>query len=258
MFFSKTPSVSKFVLLISRVLRKYYRNQKGLQRSLSNARSYSSEHGVQSELSLSERVESSEDTTVVFNVEGSLLRSPSLFPYFMLVAFEAGSLIRALVLLILYPILSLLSHEHSLNVMIMVSFFGLKKKSFRVGSSVLPKYFLENVGDEAFEVLKRAKTKVAVTNLPQVMVESFLSDYLEIDFVDGRELKVVCGYYVGLMEDRTNSILENILEAENVSKNVIGLDNLNTSVPHSCFSHCKVNNLYLSLSYLSCTFGTID
>ncbi|KAK1354354.1 PlsC domain-containing protein [Heracleum sosnowskyi] len=233
MFFYKTPSVSKFLQLISRVLRKYYRNQKGLQRSLSNARSFNSQHEVQSQVSVSERVEPLDNTTVVFNVEGSLLRSPSLFPYFMLVAFEAGSLIRALILLILYPVLSLLSYEHSLNVMVMVSFFGLKKKSFRVGSSVLPKYFLEDVGDEVFAVLKRAKTKVAVTNLPQVMVESFLSDYLEIDFVDGRELKVVCGYYVGLMEDRTNSILEN------VSKNVIGLDNLNTSVSSRSFSHCK-------------------
>ncbi|KAK1354355.1 hypothetical protein POM88_047611 [Heracleum sosnowskyi] len=239
MVFSKSPSISGFVLLVSRLLKKYYRNQKGLQRSLSNARSFNSRHRVESEVSLSERVEPSEDTTVVFNVEGSLLKSPSLFPYFMLVAFEAGSIIRALVLLILYPILSLLSHEVSLNVMVMVSFFGLKKKSFRVGSSVLPKYFLEDVGDEAFEVLKRAKTKVAVTNLPQVMVESFLSDYLEIDFVDGRELKVVCGYYIGLMKDRTNSILENVLEDENVPKNVIGLDNLNTSVSRRSFSHCK-------------------
>lgn len=79
---------------------------------------------MESELSLSERVEPSENTTVVFNVEGSLLKSPSLFPYFMLVAFEAGSLIRALLLLILYPVLSFLSHEISLNVMVMVSFLG--------------------------------------------------------------------------------------------------------------------------------------
>ncbi|KAL8094463.1 putative glycerol-3-phosphate acyltransferase 3 [Apium graveolens] len=240
MVFSKPPSFSGFVLLISRILKKYYKNQKGLQRSLSNARSYNSQHKVESELSLCERVEPSENTTVVFNVEGSLLRSSSLFPYFMLVAFEAGGLIRALILLILYPVLSLLSHELSLKVMVMVSFFGLKRKSFRVGSSVLPKYFLEDVGDEVFEVLKRAKSKVAVTKLPQVMVESFLSDYLEIDFVHGRELRVVCGYYTGLMEDRTNIILDNKLKDENVSNNVtIGLDNLNASVPHSCFSHCK-------------------
>ncbi|WOG94672.1 hypothetical protein DCAR_0313969 [Daucus carota subsp. sativus] len=229
MAFSKTPSFSGFVLLISRLLRKYYRNQKGLQRSLSTANSFNSQHKVKSQLSLSERVEPSENTTVVFNVEGSLLKSSSLFPYFMLVAFEAGSLIRALILLILYPIISLLSYEHSIDVMVMISFFGMKKKSFRVGSSVLPKYFLEDVGDEVFAVLQKAKRKIAVTNLPQVMVESFLSDYLEIESVNGRELKVVCGYYVGLMEDRSNSILVDLFKDENVSEDVIGLDSLNTS-----------------------------
>ncbi|XP_017237416.1 probable glycerol-3-phosphate acyltransferase 3 [Daucus carota subsp. sativus] len=239
MFFSKPPSVSKFVILISRLLRKYYRNQKGLQRSLSNAHSFNSRNEVESPFSISERAEPSENTTVVFNVEGSLLKSSSLFPYFMLVAFEAGSIIRALVLLILYPFLSLLSHEISLKVMVMVSFFGIKKTGFRVGSSVLPKYFLEDVGDEVFEVLKRAKTKVAVTNLPQVMVESFLRDYLEIEFVNGRELKVVCGYYVGLMEDRSTNILDDLFKDENVSDKVIGLDSLNTSVGHRGFSHCK-------------------
>ncbi|WOG94673.1 hypothetical protein DCAR_0313970 [Daucus carota subsp. sativus] len=233
MVFSKSPSFSGFVLLISRLLRKYYRNQKGLQRSLSNANSFNSQHKVKSQLSLSERVEPSESTTVVFNVEGSLLKSSSLFPYFMLVAFEAGSLIRALILLILYPIISLLSYEHSINIMVMISFFGIKKKSFRVGSSVLPKYFLEDVGAEVFAVLQKAKRKVAVTNLPQVMVESFLSDYLEINSVNGRELKVVCGYYVGLMEDGSHSILDGLFEDENASENVIGLDSLNTSFAHT-------------------------
>ncbi|KAK1354360.1 putative glycerol-3-phosphate 1-O-acyltransferase [Heracleum sosnowskyi] len=241
MVFSKPPSFPKLVLFLYRLIRKHYRDQKGLQRSLSNTHSAAPEQ--QSQTSLSQRVKSSKNTTLIFNVEGTLLKSSSLFPYFMLVAFEAGSLIRALVLLALFPVLCLLNHEHSLKVMVMVSFLGLKKKSFRVGSSVLPKYFLEDVGAEVFEVLKRAKVNIAVTDMPQIMVESFLSDYLEIDFVTGRDLKTVCGYYVGLMEDKKNTTsLEDKYENANIFKNVLGLGNIDTSVQlqHPLFSRCKV------------------
>lgn len=164
----------------------------------------------------------------------------------MLVAFEAGSLIRAFILLLLYPFLCLVSDELSIKIMVMVCFFGIKKDSFRVGSSVLPKFFLEDVSAEGFEALRRAEKKVGVTELPQVMVESFLRDYLEIDFVFGRDLKVVCGYYVGLMEDKKNNtsanhLMEKIFEDEKLSKNVIGLNNLNKSIHHHLFSRCKVN-----------------
>ncbi|KAL8094460.1 putative glycerol-3-phosphate acyltransferase 2 [Apium graveolens] len=240
MVFSKPPSFPKLVLFLCRLLRKHYRDQKGLQRSLSNAHSVAPEHKLQNQTSLSQRVKSSKNTTMIFNVEGTLLKSSSLFPYFMLVAFEAGSLIRAFVLLALYPLLCFLNHEQSLKVMVMVSFFGLKKKSFRVGSSVLPKYFLEDVGAEVFEVLKRAKVNYAVTDMPQIMVESFLSDYLEIDFVTGRDLKTVCGYYVGLMQENKNTTsLEDKYEDANIFQNVIGLKNIDVSVQHPLFSHCK-------------------
>nr|XP_017240353.1 PREDICTED: probable glycerol-3-phosphate acyltransferase 3 [Daucus carota subsp. sativus] len=238
MIFSKPP---RLILFICRLIRKHYRDQKGLQRSLSNAHSVAPEtqHKQHCQTTLSERVKWSENA-VIFNVEGALLKSSSLFSYFMLVAFEAGSLVRAFVLLLLYPLLCLLSHEDSVNVMVMVSFFGIKKSSFRVGSSVLPKYFLEDVGDEAFEVVKRARSSYAVTDMPQVMVECFLSDYLEIDFVSGRDLKVVCGYYVGLMEEKKNSTsLEDKFDDANIFKNVIGLDNMDTSLQHPLFSHCK-------------------
>ncbi|MFS7976225.1 hypothetical protein Hanom_Chr10g00889961 [Helianthus anomalus] len=38
------------------------------------------------------------------------------------------------------------------------------------------------------------------------MVECFLKDYLEIDYVFGRELKVFGGYFVGLMKEHKNII----------------------------------------------------
>ncbi|KAK2997140.1 hypothetical protein RJ639_024820 [Escallonia herrerae] len=233
--------LAKLVLTVSRVLLKqYYRIPKGLHRSFSNA--HASHGKFQKSHSLAQRSELS-DHTLIFNVEGALLKSSSTFPYFMLVAFEAGSIIRAFFLFILYPFLCLLSQEVSLKIMVMVCFFGIKKESFRVGTAVLPKFFLEDVGAEGFEVLSKGGRKVGVSDLPRVMVESFLKDYLEIDFVVGRELKVCCGYYVGLMEEKTSidDHLEEIFDQdEKMCCDLIGIiSSSNKSVDHLWFSHCK-------------------
>ncbi|KAK9161763.1 hypothetical protein Syun_008104 [Stephania yunnanensis] len=139
---------------------------------------------------------------VIFDVEGVLLKSSSMFPYFMLVAFEAGGLLRALVFLLLYPVTWMAGEEMQLKIMVMVCFCGLKRESFKVGRSVLPKFFLEDVGVQGFEFLMKFRKKVGVSKLPKVMVEEFMTEYLQMDFVVGRELKVLHGYYVGLMEDR--------------------------------------------------------
>lgn len=53
---------------------------------------------------------------LVVDVEGGLLRSSSTFPYFMLVALEAGSILRGLLLLLLYPLLCCLSREFAIQV----------------------------------------------------------------------------------------------------------------------------------------------
>lgn len=121
----------------------------------------------------------------------------------MLVAFEAGGLLRATALLMSYPLIRLVGQEMGLKIMVMISFFGVKKDNFRIGSSVLPKFFLNDVGLEAFEALKRGKKRIGFSNIfPQVMIESFLKDYLEVEEVVGRELKVFYGYFVGLMEEK--------------------------------------------------------
>ncbi|KAJ7977692.1 glycerol-3-phosphate acyltransferase 3 [Quillaja saponaria] len=116
------------------------------------------------------------DHTLIFDVEGALLKSSSLFPYFMLVAFEAGGLIRAIALFLLYPFVCLVGDEMGLKIMVMVCFFGIKKDSFSVGTAVLPKFFLEDVGLEMFEVIKKGEKKVAVTNLPQALANSLITN----------------------------------------------------------------------------------
>ncbi|KAK1293926.1 putative glycerol-3-phosphate acyltransferase 3 [Acorus calamus] len=140
------------------------------------------------------------DRTVVFDVEGTLLRSTNTFHYFMLVALEGGALLRVLLLLLLYPLICFVNEEVGVRVMVMVTFFGMRRSGFRFGRSVLPKHFLDDVGLEGFEVLKEAKGRVGVSCLPEEMVEGFLREYMEVEVVVCRKLKVVGGFYVGLME----------------------------------------------------------
>nr|XP_025882964.1 uncharacterized protein LOC112939669 [Oryza sativa Japonica Group] len=90
------------------------------------------------------------DVTVC-KVEGGQLMLPSTFPYFILVALEVGGLFRGLLLLLLYslyPVLLLLGHGRATKLMVMVSFADVRKEdgssSFRVGSAVMPKLFLED------------------------------------------------------------------------------------------------------------------
>ncbi|KAF5204675.1 Glycerol-3-phosphate acyltransferase 3 protein [Thalictrum thalictroides] len=160
----------------------------------------------------------------------------------MLVAFEAGGLLRALVLLLIYPFVCLVNEQMGLKMMVMVCFCGIKKETFRVGTAVLPKYFLEDVGFEGFEMLMRGGRKVGMSKLPKVMVEGFLKEYLGIDVVVGRELKVVNGYYVGLMEDKmirkSASFLQEIFGEQTMDSDVIGIGSLCNPLDH-LFSICK-------------------
>ncbi|GJX39289.1 probable glycerol-3-phosphate acyltransferase 3 [Tanacetum coccineum] len=183
------------------------------------------------------------NTTIVFEVEGGLLRSSSLFPYFMLAAFEGGGVLRGLVLFLCYPLVCLLHKELGLKIMVFICFFGLKKDNFRIGSSVLPKLFLEDIGFEGFEVVMRCGRKVGLSELPSVMVEGFLKDYMGVDCVIGRDLKVVFGYFVGLMDDvtttRSKSSINGVFGERKSDCHLIGFGCSNKILDHHLFSHCK-------------------
>ncbi|GKV01413.1 hypothetical protein SLEP1_g13968 [Rubroshorea leprosula] len=143
----------------------------------------------------------------VFHMEGVLLKSCSVFPYFMLVAFEAGGPLRAFVLLLLYPLLCLVGRKIGMKIMVFVSFVGLKEETFRIGSTVLPKFFLEDIGNEGFDmVMKYSGRKIGVSEMPRVMVERFLRDYLRVEGVVGKELKVISGHFTGLMEEKNTGL----------------------------------------------------
>ncbi|KAE8718665.1 Glycerol-3-phosphate acyltransferase 2 [Hibiscus syriacus] len=174
--------------------------------------------------------------TLVFHLEGAVLKSHSQFPYFMLVAFEAGGFIRALILLLLYPLAWLLGHELGLRLLVFVSIVALKKDKFRAGTAILPKFFLEDVGVVGFDIVMKYERKVAVTSMPRIMVEGFLRDYLGTDAIIARVLKEFHGYFLGLME-------ETIDEAQVINQKMtthnIGLGCFRTSYSQKFFSHCK-------------------
>ncbi|XP_010921417.2 probable glycerol-3-phosphate acyltransferase 3 [Elaeis guineensis] len=199
-----------------------------------------SPHGSHLKLQKSLSMELSEQT-LVFDVEGGLLRSSSTFPYFMLMALEGGSFLRGLTLLILCPLLCCLSHEVGLRLMVMVCFFGIRKEGLRVGKAVLPKFFLEDVGLEGFEVLRRGRRRVCCTSMPRIMVEGFLKDYLGVEVVIGRELKDFGGYYTGLMEEEGKVELETkvLFGEEDTGGSALGFESCTSSSQHHLFSHCK-------------------
>lgn len=129
-----------------------------------------------------------------------LLRTHSFFPYFMLVAFEGGSIFRAFFLLCSCPILWILNYEMKLRVMIFISFCGLKVKDMENTSrAVLPKFYLENLNLEAYEVVASVGSRVFFTTMPRVMVEGFLKEYLNADAVIATELHTAGCYFTGLL-----------------------------------------------------------
>lgn len=138
--------------------------------------------------------------TFVCDFQGALLRTQSFFPFFMLVAFEGGSIFRAFFLLLSSPFLWFMDSELKLRVMIFITFCGLRLKDMEsVGRAVLPKFYLENLNLHVYQVLASCGTKMVFTSVPRVMVEGFLKEYLSVDDVKGTELHVIGNFFSGLV-----------------------------------------------------------
>ncbi|KAL1307610.1 hypothetical protein HN51_049511 [Arachis hypogaea] len=149
-----------------------------------------------------EALRASQPTLAFCDVHKVLLNTHSFFPFFMLVAFEGGSILRALLLLLSCPLLLILNHDMNLKLMTFITFCGLRIKDMEcVSRAVLPKFYLENLNLHAYEVMASSSSKVVFTSVPRVMVEGFLKEYLSVCNVIGTELQTFGTYFTGFVSD---------------------------------------------------------
>lgn len=134
-----------------------------------------------------------EKDTVVADMDGTLLRGKSSFPYFALIAFEVGGILRLLFLLLASPIAGLLyyfvSESAGIKVLIFATFSGVRVRDIEsVARAVLPKFYSSDLHPQSWRVFSSCGKRCVLTANPRIMVESFLKDFLGADMVLGTEI----------------------------------------------------------------------
>ncbi|CAN4090096.1 unnamed protein product [Withania somnifera] len=156
------------------------------------------------------------DSSIVCELEGTLLKDQDPFSYFMLVAFEASTLIRFAILLMLWPLIKFLKicghSDKGLKLMIFVSTMGVKISEIEaVARAVLPKFYYDDIDMNSWKIFNSFGKRVVVTKIPRIMVERFVKEHLRADKVIGSELVVnSSGFATGFVKDDFESISEKV------------------------------------------------
>ncbi|KAJ9683523.1 hypothetical protein PVL29_019204 [Vitis rotundifolia] len=188
-----------------------------------------------------------EKETVVADMDGTLIRGRSSFPYFALIAFEVGGIFRLLLLLLCSPLAGVLyyfiSEPAGIRVLIFATFVGMKVSDIEsVARAVLPKFYASDLHPEAWRVFSSCGKRCVLTANPRIMVEAFLKDFLGADMVLGTEVDTYKGRATGLV--RGGGVLVGKSKAEALRKTFsetslpeIGLGDRETDYPF--MSLCK-------------------
>lgn len=184
--------------------------------------------------------------SVVSELEGTLVKDPDPFSYFMLIAFEASGLIRFTLLLIFWPIIRLLDlmgmNEVGFKLTIFIAVVGLRIPDIEsVARAVLPKFYMDDIDIDAWRVFYQYDKKVVVTKTPRLMVERFVKDHLKADEVIGSELVVNrFGYLTGFVYD-FGSDSDRVSKLFGDEKPSLGLGRSSSNDSNTFMSLCKVS-----------------
>ncbi|PRQ23671.1 putative transferase [Rosa chinensis] len=145
-----------------------------------------------------------ENHTVVADMDGTLLRGRISFPYFALIAFEVGGILRLLFLLLVSPLAGLLyyfvSESAGIQVQIFATFAGVRVSEIElVARAVLPKFYSSDIHPESWRVLSACEKRCILTANPRIMVEAFCKDFLGFDTVLGTEIATYKGKATGFV-----------------------------------------------------------
>lgn len=182
--------------------------------------------------------------SVVAELEGTLVKDPDPFSYFMLIAFEASGLIRFAILLVFWPIIRFLNlmglEDIGFKLTTFIAVVGLQISDIEsVARAVLPKFYMDDVDLDAWRVFSQYNKKVVVTKTPRVMVERVVKEHLKADEIIGSELVVNrFGYATGFIQDN-ESISIRVAKLFGDEEPSLGLGRSSTNGSNTFMSLCK-------------------